>query len=81
MEVEIFHKFIITVRYISADHLVCFLNFLLPSVSPKIKTVFIESELYILSSEFSNLLIAFCMQIPIAVNTVSRLLMLDSKSV
>ena len=51
----------ITVPHICADHLVHSLPYFpLPSVSPNIKSFFIESE-YILCPKYSNLLIAFCM--------------------
>jgi len=58
MAVKVLHQFVFRVPHISADHLVHHLNYFpLPSVSPNIKSFFIESELCIVCPKYFNLLI------------------------
>ena len=53
--VKMLHQSIMTVPHISADHLVLCLNFPLPSVSPDIRSFFIEPELCIVRPIYLNL--------------------------
>jgi hypothetical protein len=79
---KILHHFFWMVPHMSADHFVhCLPYFPPPNISLKSKSFFIESDPCIICPKYSNLLIHLSVTNTIAVNTVSRFLMTDSKSV